>query len=151
METLVTRDPLVVLDNLDEPKAIRPYVPLLCQVATGGSINRRMLYSNHTHLSYPFIASLICTSIDTSWVRDTVADRSLIIPLLPRIKDGTAQPAIEFKHEALTLRPALITEVLGRCRNIMIALAARADYKVPHILRLHDFSGFLMRCAVHKD
>jgi hypothetical protein len=149
METLLTSDPLVVLDNLDEPALIRRYTSLLCQTVTGGKINKRQLYSNHTKLSYPLIASVICTSIDLGWVRNTIADRALIIELAPRIKDGQDTPDINIRTEALKVRNALMTEVLGRCRNILIALEAQAEYNPPHILRLHDFTGFVMRCAVH--
>lgn len=150
METLLTSDVLVVLDNLDEPALIRKHTALLCQAVTGGKVNRRQLYTDHTKLSYPLIASLICTSIDLGWVRDTIADRSLIIRLAPRIKDEQNNPDIQFRHEALANRDALMTEVLGRCRNILLALEAQASYNPPHVIRLHDFSGFLMRCAVHE-
>lgn len=150
VETLLTSDPLVVLDNLDEPALIRKYTSLLCQTVTGGKINKRQLYSNHTKLSYPLIASVICTSIDLGWVRTTIADRALIIELAPRVKDGENTPDINIKAEALKMRSALMTEVLGRCRNILIALQAQAEYNPPHLLRLHDFTGFVMRCAVHE-
>ena len=93
---------------------------------------------------------MFCTSIDLGWVRDTIADRSLIIKLDPRIKDGTSSPTKNFKDEAMLLRDALMTEVLGRCRNILIAQQEQAAYEAPEYLRLHDLSGFLMRCAVHE-
>ncbi len=150
VETLLTSDPLVVLDNLDEPALIRKYTSLLCQAVTGGKINKRQLYSNHTRLSYPLIASVICTSIDLGWVRTTIADRALIIELAPRVKDGENTPDINIRAEALKMRSALMTEVLGRCRNILIALQEQAAYNPPHLLRLHDFTGFVMRCAVHE-
>jgi hypothetical protein len=151
METLLTSDPLVVLDNLDEPALIRRYTSLLCQTVTGGKINKRQLYSNHVKLSYPLIASVICTSIDLGWVRNTIADRALIIQLAPRVKDGQNTPDVNIMGEALKMRNVLMTEVLGRCRNILIALETQAAYNPPHILRLHDFTGFMLRCAVHED
>lgn len=150
METLLTSDVLVVLDNLDEPALIRKHTSLLCQTVTGGKVNRRQLFTDHTKLSYPLVASIICTSIDLGWVRDTIADRSLIIRLAPRIKDEQSNPDVHFKQEALAIRDELMTEVLGRCRNILLALEAQASYQPPHVIRLHDFSGFLMRCAVHE-
>lgn len=151
VETLLTTDPLVVLDNLDEPALIRKYTALLCQAVTGGKINKRQLYRNHTKLSYPLVASVICTSIDLGWVRNTIADRALIIQLAPRVKDWQNTPDVNIRAEALKLRTALMTEGLGRCRNILIALEAQAEYNLPHILRLHDFTGFMPRCAVYED
>jgi hypothetical protein len=139
-----------VLDNLDEPALIRKYTSLLCQAVTGGRVNKRQLYTNNTKLSYPLIASVICTSIDLGWVRKTIADRALIIRLAPRVKDGLGTPDVNITGEALKVRNALMTEVLGRCRNILIALQAQAGYVPPHILRLHDLTGFVMRCAVHE-
>ena len=150
LETLLSSDPLVVLDNLDEPKLIRRCTSLLCQAVTGGKINKRKLYTTNTKLSYPLVASLVCTSIDLGWVRSTIADRALIIELAPRPKDGQSTPEINFKSEAVKLRSALMTEVLGRCRNILIALSDQAGYNPEHILRLHDFAGFMLRCAVQE-
>jgi len=79
-----------------------------------------------------------------------VADRSLIIEIAPRPKHGKATSSQNIKGEAMKVRPALMQEVVGRCRNILIALEEQVAYECPLVLRMHDFSSFLMKCAVHE-
>jgi len=147
-EILFTSRTLVVLDNLDYPPTMKKYTDLLCQCVTGGGVEKRQLYSDNTILSFPYIASLILTSIDLSGLKDTLADRSLIITLLPRPKTGNDDGNL--RKWALTRRNDVMTEMLGRVKNILAALAAQATYKTEHTLRIHDFAQFLMRSAVHE-
>jgi hypothetical protein len=53
LETLLTSDTLVCLDDLDEPRLVRKYLLLLCQAVTGGQIVKRRLYSDHTRVAHP--------------------------------------------------------------------------------------------------
>lgn len=53
METLLTGEVFAVLDNLDEPAAIRKYTQILCQAVTGGKINKRQLYTTNSSCRIP--------------------------------------------------------------------------------------------------
>lgn len=150
LEALLTSKTLVVLDNLDKPALVRKYESLICQTCSGGAIAKRVLHTTLDPMQFPLTASLICTSIDLSWMVSTIARRSLMVSLSPRFLDGREEDDSSISAKVLTVRDALMSEIMGRCRNILIAMRAQAEYKPSRILQLHDFAGFILRAAVHE-
>jgi hypothetical protein len=149
METLLTSKTFVVLDNCDSSRQMKKHASILCRVCTGGQITRRMLYSNNSHISFPLIANVVITAISGGFIRDTLASRTLIVPLKPRDRQA-ASGGHNFSKDAKSKRTALMTEMLGRARNILAALEAQADYQPLEDTRLQDLTGFIMRCAIHE-
>ncbi|MDP9050275.1 MAG: hypothetical protein M3O31_06050, partial [Acidobacteriota bacterium] len=150
METLFTSKPFVVLDNCDDIHQMKKKTSLLCRTSTGGGVSRRILYSTNTHIQYPLISNLVLTAISAGFMRDTLAGRTLIIPLKPRNRQQDPG-GHNFKTQAQAARDAVLTELFGRAKNILAALEAQAKYLPRHDSRLQDLTGFIMRCAIHED
>ena len=149
IETLLTSKAFVVLDNCDHMGQVKKQTSLLCRVCTGGQITRRMLYSNNSAVSFPLISNVVITAISGGFLRDTLASRTLIIPLKPRNRQAQSG-GHNFQRTATASRNAVMTEMSGRAKNILAALEVQAGYRHLEDTRLQDFTGFIMRCAIHE-
>ncbi len=146
-EALVTNGFLVGLDNVDGQ--VNWLNDKLAVVATGGSIQRRELYTTNSLVSFKVRAYVMLTTRTPKFRRDDVAERLLVFPMKVLTEKVSESALIQ---EALTHRDRFMSWLLLRLQEVLKLLALTADQPAPpSALRMADFAGFMLRLAQAED
>jgi hypothetical protein len=145
-DAIVTNSPFVVFDNVDGQTAWLN--DRLAITATGGTIQKRVLYTTNSLVDYVIKAVVAITSRTPKFRRDDVAERLLIFPVLPLPKKRSEQELINI---ILRHRDEGMSQLLFRIQEIVGLLKATKD--LPPIeteLRMADYATFLVRLVHHE-
>lgn len=145
-DAIVTNSPFVVFDNVDGQTAWLN--DRLAITATGGTIQKRVLYTTNSLVDYVIKAVVAITSRTPKFRRDDVAERLLIFPVLPLRKKRSEQQLI---NSILRHRDECMSQLLFRIQEIVVFLKATKD--LPPIeteLRMADYATFLVRLVHHQ-
>lgn len=124
----------VGLDNLS--KLPRSYSDTLCQASTGGSTNRRRLYSNDDMITWDIKSIVALNSVSEIIQESDLLDRSLLLKL-KRISPTKIRTEEELKKEFELDVP----KILGACFNTL-AEALKTETELDEgtkLIRLADF------------
>lgn len=140
-DVLVTNQPFVVLDNVDDKKSWLN--DRLAMTATGGKVNRRVLYTTNDLIRYPIRSVLAITTRTPEFRRDDVADRLLIFNF-QRIQENI--PQSELEREIVENRDAFMTWYLNKLQQALSYLGVTEPVKSQ--FRMADFASFCLRLAM---
>jgi hypothetical protein len=141
-DAAVTNTPFVVFDNADQTKSW--FDDKLAVASTGGSVQRRELYTTNKLIDFPIRAFIALTSRTPSFRRDDIADRRIIMRL-GRIRD--------FKSERQILKDLsrknekIMSELLDHIQEILAALKDNSNLQEPLKFRMADFGEFALAIA----
>ena len=141
-DAAVTNTPFVVFDNADQTK--KWLDDKLAVASTGGSVQRRELYTTNKLVDFPIRAFIALTSRTPSFRRDDIADR-LIIMRLGRIEDFKSERQIfsDLKER----NEQIMSELLGHIQEILAALKNNSNPQEPLRFRMADFAEFTLAIA----
>lgn len=141
-DAAVTNQHLVVVDNADTD--VKWLNDRLAVVGTGGSIQRRQLYSTNELVRFQVRASLILTARTPQFRRDDVVDRLLVLHM-DRMEHF--QPESKLVADLLRKRSAIMTEVVSHLQAIVGGLHAQRHQVHETEFRLADFADFALKVA----
>jgi hypothetical protein len=149
VETTLTNDFLVVLDNVDSAKSLRAIEDLIAVAATGGSIKRRRLYTNNAMVTCPIVSQIYFTSRGKPIVRNDIVDRTLTFTFGKYDEPGGPQALSEkaIQQSVLAVRDNLMAEVIVRCQKILQGLYAKRAQSYSSSFRIKDFGRFCLATA----
>ena len=142
-DTLITSKPLVGLDNVDAYK--KWLNDKLAVVATGGTIQKRELYTTNRSREFPIISALAMTSRTPNFRRDDVAERLLILETA-RIDESNQdgfQCDFDILNEVIPRRSEIWAELIQNCQAVLGVMRETdiMQTKVPGA-RMQDFARF---------
>lgn len=115
---------------------------LLCMISTGGSFEKRKLYSDEDITAFPIHNPVILTGISNTGEREDLLDRSLVVTPDP-ISDEARRPKAEIEQRFNVARP----QILGVLYTIIAAsLAKMHTVEVTSLPRMTDFAVFATAC-----
>ncbi len=149
VETTLTNDFLVVIDNTDSDNSLRGIEDLIAVAATGGSIKRRRLYTDNSMVSSPLISQVYFTSRSMPFVRNDVVDRCLIFTFGKFDQPGGPEAMSEksIRRSVLDHRDDLMAEIIVRSQNILKSLESKRGISYSSSFRIKDFSRFCLAVA----
>jgi hypothetical protein len=146
-ENQVINSSFIAYDNVNRIE--RAVKDLLCQVATGLTVNRRELFTTAGQVSFPALATVAFSGITSPLNEVEHANRSLVIQMKKR-PDGTFRSAVDLMAELDSQRDQLMSELVERVRMVLVALDAQRNYRPSTNVRLADVGTFLLRVSRHE-
>lgn len=141
LDVLLTNQPYVVLDNLDNDK---PWMnDRLAQAATGGTVERRELYTTNKLVRFPIRSLLVLTTRTPYFRRDDVADRLLVLQL-ERLSMN--KPESLLIAQVQENRNAFMSWYLVQLQAVIQQLST-TTYAESNF-RMADFGSFCLRLAM---
>ena len=141
-DTAVTNSSFVAIDNADSRS--KWLEDRLAIVATGGTIEKRMLYTTNTVAKHPVHCFLSITSRTPHFKRDDVADRLLIMKV-SRYNSFKAPEKV--LSEVIDHRNDIMTEIAYQIQEILHALQSDNHDCDADSFRMADFGEFALRIA----
>lgn len=141
-DAAVTNSALVVFDNADA--SFKWLDDKLAIAATGGSVQKRVLYTTNKLVDYPIRCFIGISSRTPEFRRDDVADRLLIMKVERWVKFVAEKiilsEVIEHRNEIMSEAVLHIQEILGALRDYWTEIEA-VDF------RMADFARFALILA----
>lgn len=145
LETLITNNYYVVIDNLDNPpKALND---ALARIATGQIIKKRKLFTTNQELEFDVKCYVALTSRTPQFTRDDVADR-LICIYLERF--GLFKDENNLCKIVMDNRDKIFTYTIKQLQKIIIKLEETQDKEYDNKYRMADFAIFALKTAENK-
>ncbi len=145
LETLITNNYYVVIDNLDNPpKALND---ALARIATGQIIKKRKLFTTNQELEFDVKCYVALTSRTPQFTRDDVADR-LICIYLERF--GLFKDENNLCKIVMDNRDKIFTYTIKQLQKIIIKLEETQDKEYDNKFRMADFAIFALKTAENK-
>jgi hypothetical protein len=146
-DAIVTNAYYAAFDNADSKVRWLPDRLAVC--ATGGTVDKRVLYTTNTLVSYPINVFIGLTSRTPYFNRDDVADRLLVFHLC-RFGDGQYRGEDELKTEVLRHRNRILTGVVRDLQECIASLRQTDGKTYTTSFRMADFATFCLRMAEGK-
>lgn len=126
-QTLISQSAIVTLDNVDTADPAPWLMDLLCQAATGGSVQFRKLYTDGEKYSRPITAAMILTSRTPTWAeRADVQERC--VPLFAGQLDARMDDSV-LAREVLDARDGLMSWAATTAARALLGAAQPAEYR----------------------
>ncbi|MBU2626254.1 MAG: ATP-binding protein, partial [candidate division Zixibacteria bacterium] len=142
-DTAATNATYLVVDNADTRKAW--FLDKLAVAATGGSTQKRQLYTDNRIARFPLKCYISVTSREPRFRRDDVASRLLLMKV-DRLGDQIVSES-DLRDEILSIRNQLMTEILYFVQDALKGLRENSKLKVTSSFRMADFASFAIRIA----
>jgi hypothetical protein len=146
-ENQVINSSFIAYDNVNRIE--RAVKDLLCQVATGLTVNRRELFTTAGQVSFPALATVAFSAITSPLNEVEHANRSLVIQMKKR-PSGMFRSAVDLMQELDGQRDRLMSELVERVRMVLVALDGQRNYRPNTNVRLADVGTFLLRVSRHE-
>ncbi len=141
-DAAVTNSEFVAIDNADS--RCKWLEDRLATAATGGTIEKRVLYTTNRVAKIPVRCFLAITSRTPHFKRDDVADRLLIMKV-DRFEDFKSEKSLV--EELINSRDAIMTEVVHHIQEVLQALKMQSGQDYTSAFRMADFGDFAMKIA----
>jgi len=141
-DAAVTNSEFVAIDNADSKRWWLE--DRLATAATGGTIEKRVLYTTNRVVKIPVRCFLAITSRTPYFKRDDVADRLLIMKV-DRFEDFKSEKSLV--EELINSREAIMTEVVHHTQEVLQALKMQSGQDYTSAFRMADFGDFAMKIA----
>jgi len=116
----------------------------LCQLATGGGLGTRRLYSDEDELLISTSCPIVLNGIENVAVRPDLADRSVFITLEP-IPEQDRRLESELWASFETQRPRILGALLDA---MVVGLERSPNVQLPVIPRMADFAKWAVACEI---
>lgn len=144
-DAAISATSLLVADNADTDR--KWLADKLATVATGGRVNKRVLYTTNTMASIKSIAWVILTSRTPHFKRDDVAERLL---LLRTRRLDSFRGLSELDRRTVEERAVLMTNLLHDLAEATRAMRDHGDDDISGDVRMADFYAFAVRVARYR-
>lgn len=143
-DAAITNSEFVAIDNADSRS--KWLEDRLATVATGGTLERRQLYTTNTRIKTPIRCFVSITSRTPYFKRDDVADRILLMKV---DRFDVFKPPEVLLKEVIDHRDALMTDMAGLIQDALKALQTEELSDDSTTVRMADFGVFALKLARH--
>lgn len=143
-DAALTNSEFIAIDNADSRS--KWLEDRLAIVATGGTLERRQLYTTNTRIKTPIRCFVSITSRTPYFKRDDVADRILLMKVK---RFDVFKPPEVLLREVIDHRDALMTDMAGLIQDALKALQAEELSDDSTTVRMADFGVFALKLARH--
>lgn len=146
LETIITNNYYVVIDNLDNPpKALND---ALARIATGQIIKKRKYFTTNHELEFEVKCFVALTSRTPQFTRDDVADRLICIYLerFSLFKDENNLCRLVMDN-----RDEIFSYIINQLQKIIKKLEDKQDEDLSVDFRMADFAVFALKTAENEQ
>ena len=145
LETLITNNYYVVIDNLDNPP--KTLNDALARIATGQIIKKRKLFTTNQELEFEVKCYVALTSRTPQFTRDDVADR-LICVYLERF--GLFKDESNLCKVVMDKRDEILSYTINHLQKIINKLKEKQNEEYKVDFRMADFAVFALKTVENK-
>ena len=145
LETLITNNYYVVIDNLDNPP--KTLNDALARIATGQIIKKRKLFTTNQELEFEVKCYVALTSRTPQFTRDDVADR-LICVYLERF--GLFKDENNLCKVVMDKRDEILSYTINHLQKIINKLKEKQNEEYKVDFRMADFAVFALKTVENK-
>jgi hypothetical protein len=148
VENAIVNNSFLVFDDVKRTSdpAILGMIRRAC---TGGSCNRRELYSTFKQVTEPYRAAIALSCSEEPFTgTDEMSNRALVI-LAKQREDFLGEEELLARIDEN--RNALMAEMMVRIQNVIVAVKAQRNFKPRVKLRMASFATFLLRVGRQWD